>query len=197
MKTIKDLHELGLSGICKGYPLKKWITSVPFFLSIVSAIFVTTTYAFLSNNPKFITQLIDLMVTILPNLLGFGLGGFAILISFSSIFLSRLITNQLENPSNTLYQITSSIFAFTLILQAFSLLAALFLKLIIAITGEGILNCCYDIQLVFILSFMLIWSVTVLIDLIKNIFNFSQVYHFTTYMDALKSKESKPKTTTE
>lgn len=129
---------------------------------------------------------VDLILTIIPSLLGFVLSGYALLIGFGNIEViakkSKKDNDSSENKP-TLYQKVSAVFAIGLIMQVLLLVFTFGLKILLKVELPclcgNISICNITNYIIFtLLIFGLFYVVVMIKDLVINIFNFSQVQHF-------------------
>ena len=180
------LHSLGLNGIFEMYTFKDFAKSNPMIISLIISYSLIIICINLNTEIEVIfNSILNITLTFLPNIIGFGLGGYAIMISFSNqIMLDKMFKRQLKFNKPTLYQRTSAIFAFVLILQIFTLTISVVVNLLKDFSFNA--NEFIDITLYivsFILIFLTLWSILVMIDLIKNIFNIGQAFHISLLND--------------
>jgi hypothetical protein len=186
IKAIIKLYSAKL--LFKGAKLPLLMTALIVALFIIFGIVDKTT----------IESAVDLVLSIIPSLLGFVLSGYALLIGFGNI---EIIAKK-PKPKNgdnenkpTLYQRVSTVFAVGLFMQIFLLVFAFGLKLILKLDLTCIFdNFCICNILNYIVFTLLVFGllyVTVMIkDLVVNIFNFSQVQHL--FINRPKQENNEP-----
>lgn len=189
-EIIKKKTPFGLGGVLAIYfeqssknqfysLIKKLIRgyAIPLIVCIVAFYLIT------QSEEQVYKQLITvsaLFSNILPNLLGFNLGAYALFTGFGGAsFLKKIVSYKQENYS--LYQKNSAIFALSIIMQAFTLFFCVIIDIFSGINIDGIpvrlTNTVNELSLFFTLLFGFI-SVWIMISLVINIFNLSQKYHF-------------------
>jgi hypothetical protein len=148
-----------------------------------------------------ISKIIESYIAILPCLLGFNLGAYALLIGFgTSSFLGRISKN--FDKKVTLFQRASSVFGFCVLLQAVALIFVFVTKQIIAIqesTGSDLLASILPDNAIamingsayFIINLLGIYSITILVKVIENIFSLSQLSHFYSGLEQAKVEPTK------
>jgi hypothetical protein len=163
----------GFRVLLKQYELKLLLKGglVPFVLSII--IFLPI-YLY-THKPiiVLIEIVVDLVLSIIPSLLGFVLGGYALLIGFGNI---SIIAKQKANEIS-LYQKMSTVFSISLLMQIFLLIFAFIVKFVLKSEfGSNSQNLADSINsmVIFLLTFGLIYVTFMIKDLVINIFNFSQ-----------------------
>lgn len=155
---------------------------------LITSIFFDTVlilglYSFTPDLFKFLSDVTDLYITVLPSLLGFNLGAYALLIGLASTdLLGNLSRAEVKKYST--FQRASSVFGFCVLLQAVALIVAFAYKLEISIADEIIphlaLKTANIINLVgiFILNAFGFYSIFSLIAVIRAVFSISQAAHF-------------------
>lgn len=143
-----------------------------------------------------ICKITDLYISIIPNLLGFNLGAYALLIGLaSSTFLPSLTKG--INKGFTFFQKASSVFAFCITVQAITLIMSFIIRQIVIIQelsmysmdNKNVIACYLNISIFFILNFLGIYSILLILMLVKNIFGLSQTANFFSGMENLKPTE--------
>ncbi|AYL97358.1 hypothetical protein [Mucilaginibacter celer] len=147
-----------------------------------------------------INRIIDIGIAIIPTLLGFNLGAYALIIGYLSNknLLDALIEKQGNDSTNYLEKI-SGVFAINIIMQAFTLLVCFLIKMVITIIDSIAIS--QDLQnffysnlytsiindLIFmIVTFLTVYSIVLVIQNVINLFNFNQLF---TYF-SLKKKDN-------
>lgn len=122
-------------------------------------------------------KLINRILSIMPNILGFTLAGYVLLIGFGSDEFLEGITEQ-DDCDYSFFQHFSSIFAWSIIIQANTLLVSFILSFIsdynIISKHANIINFIV-LMILLILSF---YSILLIIRLVLNVFHFSQLVQF-------------------
>lgn len=174
----------GVKAIIKLYSLKLLFNGakLPLFLTTLIIVF----FCVFGQITKVTLEIvIDLVLSIIPSLLGFVLSGYALLIGFGNIeLIAKKSKPKNDNNENkpTLYQKVSTVFAVGLLMQISLLVFAFGLKLILKLELPCLFETFWICNLVnYIVFALLVFGflyVTVMIkDLVVNIFNFSQVQH--------------------
>lgn len=167
----------------------------PFYFSLIFAfIILVIIYSLdvlkirINSTYEHIGVIIDLGISILPTLLGFNLGAYALIIGFlTNKLLVKALTKKKDGyPSDPLQRI-SSIFAINIITQAFTLLCIFLLKIFIGLKIPSLdiyfcnieLSVTINYLIFFSILFLTLYSVMLLIQNAINIFDFSQLFtHF-------------------
>jgi len=153
--------------------------------------------ALLINNDANLTftlidKIIDIGISILPTLLGFNLGAYALIIGFlaNKNLISALVEKQEGETANALEKM-SSIFAFNIIVQAFTLLVTFLIREIMVFIQTLQLNTqlvkvFYNITYISILNditffvsmLLIVYSIALVIQNAINIFDFNQLFTY-------------------
>lgn len=174
------MGNFGLKIIRKNYGTKLFLRGaiVPLIISfVVTGIFLVVQRTI---DVELIRDTANLILGIVPSLLGFVLSGYAILIGFSVMLIAKQ-----ENGSDepTLFQKTSAVFAMGLIMLIILLVFAFVLRLVL----NANLSCLFENHCIcslanlivfFLLVFGTLYVVFMIKDLVINIFNISQLQHF-------------------
>ena len=193
----KELHKGDLRTLLRIYWENKPIYKSQYFWIAVTCSITAIVLPNLIPISKivFIELLANKAISIFPSILGFSLGGYILLISLNSTDILNVITEPTdEKEKYSFYQKASAVFAFSILLQALSIIIGLFIVLIIDIgdtiivfyTIAEILN---SIAL-FISIFVMSYALLLIVQIILNIFNFGQVLHFFIRVENLE-KENK------
>jgi len=126
------------------------------------------------------------IINFLPNILGFTVAGYALVVGFIQTDLLERITEREENSPYSLYQKMSSIFAINILLQGFSLLIAYLFHYINYLDLNNKLNFSFSPYYIAftnwigltIITFCLTFSLLMVLQIVINIFNFSQLHHY-------------------
>lgn len=144
--------------------------------SILTTIIIPIVYCY-SEQPIIVilSEITDLIIALIPSLLGFVLSGYALLIGFGSI----ITIDKGKEP--TLYQKISAVFSMSLIFQIGLLVVAAIIKLVlkVGISSTSIhLSCAVNYILTTFLFFCFLYILGMIKDLVINIFNYSQYQHY-------------------
>ena len=121
---IKDLNKDGWRGIQKILFKRGTLKKLPFIFSLIlSLLFIS--FLLIFDFPKLYDHLkvtSELILSFFPNLLGFSLGGYALVVGFSNL---ELIKRATKVDGHSIYQILNAIFALCIIFQVFTTLLKL------------------------------------------------------------------------
>ena len=191
---LKENHIPSIKGIYKPYIFKKIRSSNGFKISLILSTIVLV-YLLVSEVDHYgiLIKIIDTNISIFPDLLGFLIGGYALIIGFGHKEMLQKMSSpnaQKDNMSN--FQITSSIFATSVITMIITFLLSYIILFIInlELTSPNDLICktinVFTTSLIFFFS---IYSITLLYYMVVNIFNFGQKMHFC-IREELKNKQN-------
>jgi hypothetical protein len=196
---IKETTIFGFNSIFKIVGIRKvllsnWINIVP----LVSAFLIVILCLLLKIDPYIVLiEIKDLMLNLLPGILGFTVAGYSFMIGLIHAGMINKITEPFNNESNfSLYQKSSATFAANIIIQAVSLVIAYSFHLFIFFDKNENLNINLKdtyitlINLFALLSISYLFTISLLmvIQVIINIFNFSQLHHYFVNKEKLENK---------
>lgn len=194
---LRETHKTGIKGAFTKYIRKKIFCSTGFVISVGSSIIVFLFLVFYSNSDYYVllTKLIDSNMNIFPSLLGFCIGGYALIIGFGHKEMLERMSDPLKNKSNMSYfQITSSIFAVSTVIMLFTFLTSYILFQItnVGIYSSNLILCrIINISVISLLVFLTVYSISLLYYIISNIFTFGQMMHFCIRLDKLERLKNK------
>lgn len=190
----KKISNFGIKALIELYDKKLLIkgAKLPFVMTLIIVVFFA---CFGRMDKEIISSVVDLVLSIIPSLLGFVLSGYALLIGFGNIeIIAKKKASEEGNRNPTLYQKVSTVFAVSLIMQIMLLVYAFGLKIILKINlpclFDNFLICRLTNYALFIVLTFGSFYVTVMIkDLVINIFNFGQIQHFSINKSRKENKE--------
>lgn len=167
----------GISALLKLYKWKLLLEG-SFVPTLISILIVIPICLFSKESDLKLLEVIDNMVlSIIPNLLGFVLSGYALLIGFGNI---TIIAKQKGNES-TLYQKISTVFSIALLMQMLLLIFAFLVRFTLNASlscKSLILSSSINIFTIIALMFGLLYVTFMIKDLVLIIFNYSQYQHY-------------------
>lgn len=187
-------HKGNLHTLLKIYWSNKPIWKSYFFWSAVFLSVITQLVVFCTNTSFFnaIEYIGNQMLNIMPNILGFNLGGYVLLIGMNSQNILDEITEPVKPSKYSLFQKQSSVFAFSILIQASSILISFLLLGAIHLGENVVLPAFIPAFLNFVgslfLNFISFYSLTLIGQIVLNIFNFGQILHFFVRLDRLEKK---------
>lgn len=172
----KKKDNFGVRAIIKNYSVKSLLKGgkYPLLISIIVMLICLFSKGI---DIQLIEGASDLIISIIPSLLGFVLSGYAILIGFGNI---TIIAKKQKDDKPTLYQKISAVFAVGLIMQVLLLGFTFFVKLVIK---QDIVNPIGGVFIYYATNYFTFFSlvfglfyVTYMIkDLVVNVFNIGQI----------------------
>lgn len=195
-KTLEETHKTGFSGLWSIYDKKKLFYSLitPLAFSILFTILLSLTS---KNLYLTINEVITLVLSIVPNLLGFLLGGYALIVGFGNERFLQSLTKQVKGDSITYYQKFSSVFAFTIYSLSISLIIGIIFSFCLKVPAPLCIPASFilsiNVTALFILLFFLIYSGFLLPTMVMNIFDFSQIHHIKLYSARMNEEKEEKK----
>ena len=181
LDEIRQDHPPGYKGIGRAYNLNEIRESKPFIISFIAAIGVVILTSF--STKTFYDILIfwvGQVMSIFPNLLGFNLGGYALIVGFGNSELLQAMTKKLSGKNSSVAQQLSGIFAFAILLQLAAFIAAFVINFFDQLKFPvSNLQVAYviNIALLGILAFLGFWGLFIIPNLVSNVFTFGQMHH--------------------
>lgn len=187
-ETLKDTFITGLPAIFKiaGYKrtfFSSWMSRLPLLFSFLGLLL------FYLLNIDFYEGLIELksiMIDFLPGILGFTVAGYALMVGFIHGDMIDKITEPSRDTTFSLYQKMSATFAINVMLQAIALLIAFAIHFIVFLDSKkavlfeipSTIAVIVNVGGFLILSYWFLISLFMVIQIILNIFSFSQLHHY-------------------
>lgn len=196
IQAFKKQHQVGLRGLLAIYPTDKLTRGMMWPLIVTILVGGAVMLLGKTDNQKNLEDIAGIAVSVLPNLLGFLLGGYTILIGFGNVDLLKSATKVYPESGISLFQTLSSIFAVTILVQSLTLILGLVVHfgLQIEIAKKGSFAWLYpmvpalDGVAFLALMFTLFYSVFALRDMVLNIFGFAQMYHQTLTLERIAAE---------
>lgn len=160
--------------------------------ALISSVVILAS-VFIANQEtlKILLLISTLMCSILPNILGFNLGGYVILITLNSSSILKEITDPTKGNKYSTFQHLSSVFAFGLLLQStaliFSYLVLILHETFLEKSFSEILATTINSTVLFMSCFVCAYSLLLIIQIVLNIFNFGQIIHFFTRIEKIEN----------
>jgi hypothetical protein len=156
---------------------KNYSYDIAVSISITILIYLIFYYTSKNNNPyQLIANLAELTTSIFPNLLGFSLGGYAMVIGFPN---NTVLEETAKKDDYSTYQKLSAFFSIALFIQlivlGLSFLVSWFIKQKFEVQGSGNAFFVINIIVYFMLSFLSIYSLIIARHIIINLFNLGQI----------------------
>jgi uncharacterized protein YodC (DUF2158 family) len=193
---LKKVHRGDIFSIFKIYHSNKPIwQSLYVWISIVSTIIITI--SIIISKISFynsIAFLCDQIINIMPNILGFNLGGYVLLMGLNS----QSILNEVSEPNNdgySFFQKQSSVFAMSILVQSLSVVLAFLFQCIMHffITSYFSNSILIIINLIIFSFFFFIcfYAILLIVKIVVNIFNFGQILHFFVRIENLEKQKER------
>jgi hypothetical protein len=186
--VIKEKFAPGIKGIFSIKPLSEIIRERFFILALVMAGLLTAVLFFLTEKRlEYIDCITDIIIMIIPAILGLSLAGFAIVIGqVNQEALSRIAdldVGGIENKKTfSLYQKTNAVFSVTVLTQLIILIFAILIKIIkplsLRVPVPGQLASMTNLAVLFTESGLFFYALFSIVDLVQNIFTTGQIVNF-------------------
>lgn len=191
------IHHGDLTTLLKIYWENKPIYKSPYFwVAFFLSVLAVSLPLFVSiSKYEAIELLANNAISVFPSILGFNLGGYILLISLNSSKILNEVTepNLEKGEQYSFYQKMSSVFAFSLLLQALTIVCGILLITIIKIGRSHEVDYwlaeVINSFVLFIMSFIISYSTFLIGQIVLNIFNYGQVLHFLIRLDKLEADE--------
>ncbi len=187
--SLIEKHPIGFKGLFKLYPYEKLWKGL--IISLVVSLIINLCFILCDCNPfEIIVLIISDVLAIIPNLIGFVLAGYAIVVGFGNReFLKS--TSESKNGKMSFYQTYSYIYAFSLIILISTLMTAVLFKFLSVICCPVATECCLKcINYIglFIIIFLVSLSLISLLYMVINVFNLAQMHHFALTLERMTEK---------
>ena len=183
-QELKNRHQYSIRGIFPKYIIRKFL----YFRSILISIAITAVLSFLiicfrfKNTFDLLKEIIDITIDLIPNILGFCIGGYALIIGIGNIDALKKMSSPMKKRENlSFFQILSSVFAGSLIIQCITLLLSFVIKILLKIEIPALSNSIAIIinsLAIIIILFFSTLSIVLLYYTVINLFNYGQSMHF-------------------
>lgn len=199
-KELKQAHSMSLKGIFNKYTVSKILLSRGTLISLIITIVIIIGVCCRNDtsiNEYYNTLLhvTDIILSLFPNILGFCIGGYTLIIgACSTDTIKKMSAPQKHGLS--LFQILSSVFAATLIIQCFTLVIAYIVHFCLLLeigTNSVVIGVVVNVGVILILLFLSCISLSLLYYTIVNIFNMGQTMHFCISLEEENKKKEKDK----
>ena len=194
-QDLKERHLYSIKGVFPKYIIKKFLLSYSTYVSIGIAIILYLLIIFFQHNNTFeiLKEIIELTLNLLPNILGFCIVGYALIIGIGNIEALRKMSSPLKKRDNlSFFQILSSVFAGSLVLQCvtllFSFIINIILKLEIPAVSNQIATIINSVVIISVL-FLSTLSIILLYYTVINLFNYGQSMHFLIRLEKREQNE--------
>lgn len=192
-EEIKRKHKGDIRTLWKIYISDKAFYNNLYFKISIGLSLSLLLLSYLSITPLYylIIKVVNITLSILPNLLGFNLGAYILIVGFGGTNILNTITKPLKKQSNySFYQILNGVLGIAVIVQIITLLMAFLINFWdeIQVNFKWHFENAYIINsiILFIVIFFTIYSILLLVNVVKHVFIFAQTIHFCIYIEKLK-----------
>lgn len=196
VKSIKDTHPMGWKGVFFAYPLKDLFKTRALVISLILTLVVCGfSMVSLHTSTEMLVILSNENISVFPNLLGFNLSAYAIIVGFSGFDLMRTMMRPQKNKRFSLFQETSSIFAFSILVQSVVLITSFVISSLDKINPVNVFGLLDFLELIInrlsiillpMLVFLSIYAIVLIPFIVFNIFSFGQMNHALLNIQELK-----------
>lgn len=179
-------HKTGWKGIANRYTCRKFYTSFYFLFSLILSVLLVVVFMFAKKDTDHVYVQIDNLASVVlsafPSLLGFSLAGYALIIGTVNIgVLGKMSKPSKEMDGMSYFQLVSSVFALSVVVQCITMLLAFIIHVIIGQEWKMLIDMSsywVNFFIYAILLFLIIESLVLLANTVVNIFTYSQTMHF-------------------
>lgn len=183
---MRNAHIMGIKGIFNRYTWSKLLYSNGTAICIIAvAIFMCFIICPCRTNEYYfdlLNGISNMLLSLLPNLLGFCIGGYALIIGACNLdIIKKMSMPYSDKHGFSYYQVLSAVFASTLVCQCIALVYVFSVHVIIKLDITPITETIGRIANVIGIALMLLLSglsLSLLYYTIVNIFSFGQTIHF-------------------
>ena len=198
---IKKRHEGSLKTLWKIYQSDEPFYYNLYFLVSLGLTIILFLVSLFSNESTYtlIQSIANSTVSVLPNLLGFSLGAYILIVGFGGTEILNVITKPLKGQKNfSFYQKLNAVFGVTVLLEIIALLISfvlIYLDKSLPILHTVKFSFIYyvivilNLLVLFIALFAVMYSLFMLINVIKQVFIFAQTIHFCVYISKIKEEK--------
>jgi hypothetical protein len=172
--------KLSIRGIFIFYGCAEIVRSVAFWLALSIMIIYVFSSILIGNNQKdFTVFIINKIEALFPNLIGFSLGGYAIIVSFGNTDFLKTIAKS----GQVFYERLNAVFAFSILTQVLVLFTSFTTDVFTTVFDKSqnhlsylqyqSINLCFNAVFLFLTS----WSLILIIYVVSNIFIFGETHH--------------------
>lgn len=194
-EQIKNEYPTSYKGIFYSYDWNEIKKSRPFQISGFSSVTLLIISLFSEKTSlDVVTFWTSQIMSIFPNLLGFNLGGYALIIGFGNTELIESMTKKGIGKKTSVFQKLSGIFAFAILLQLFTFATAFIINFFVQLqftTTNHIIAILVNSLVTIVLSFSGIWGILILFNLVANVFSFGQGHHLRLTLQRTQKEQKK------
>lgn len=176
---IGELHEHSWGGLWQIIKVRSLYKKKPFLASLGIGVLAALALAFKpASSFTALQSLTDLTTSVFPNLLGFSLGGYAIIVGFSN---GDLMKRASKKNKHSLFQVLSGVFATVVLVQVLTVVVAFLLSWLIKLDLNvllGLKQTVYgritNLVILAVLLALGLYSLALMPYVVINIFSLSQ-----------------------
>jgi hypothetical protein len=183
----QEMHRVGFRGLLFIYNWKRLKKSTPFWLSLIITLLSAAIIGMWFTKLLFasVQSLVALNLSVFPNLLGFTIGGYALIVGFTGVGDLKNFTERAKDEKGSFYQLLVSVFSISIFTQICTIVISYAISFIITskfhdeIFGVKDYRWFAGVNLVVVclLIFFSLWSFFTIPYLVVNLFNFAQTNH--------------------
>ncbi|RHX83621.1 hypothetical protein DLM75_23840 [Leptospira stimsonii] len=163
---------MGIKGILQSIKIKDILKDLGFLISIFIAFIFTFLFYCRELSEDYLSALIDMIINSYPSLLGFMVGGYALIVGFGNKELVKRLSES-EKDGVDLFNSISSKYAYSILVIAFTLLFSWNLKIInYIIKSYKIVDICSPLKLIYFIELFIIF--------LLSSYSFIQVFYIVT-----------------
>lgn len=200
IQDLKDRHKGDILTLWKIYESdNSFYNNFYFKASLLTSIFLAIlAFVFKVDIYELIKTTCEISLNILPNLLGFNLGAYILIVGFGSTDILAVITKPLKAHNNySFYQKLNGVLGISVIVQILTLFVTFLFRIWDSIQVKFIYNSISDklvmiiniVSLLFIFL-LVIYSFLLLINVVKHVFMFAQTIHLCIYKNELDKRNT-------
>lgn len=195
---IIEKHIPSFKGILNIISHRNTLKKLPFLITfILTALFLFIIPNKLNYILNCLSHLTEITLNVFPDLLGFSLGGYALIVGFNNTELIKK-TSKIDDYST--YQVLSAIFALSVIIQVFSTLLAFLIKflfdnayLIKQIVTNDFCLIFISYAMLFTLMLSVLYSLILTPYIVVNLFTLSQIVNMNHTIEQYQDDHKKEK----
>ncbi|MBB6108405.1 hypothetical protein SAMN05421821_102356 [Mucilaginibacter lappiensis] len=173
---------------------------------ILSVLFIVSLCFSMTSAYDIIQKVVEVAFGILPSMLGFNLGAYVLIVGFGGTEILSKITKPLKGQNNySFYQKLNGVMGVSVLVQISALLSSFFIRIwdklqdgIIwkpSCTALVFVEKSINVSALFFMTFLVTYSILILVSVIKHVFMFSQTIHFFTYTNRIADDQKKDQST--
>jgi len=193
-KELKKKHLRNFRTLWEIYNQEKRFKKSP-YMRLAAGISVLVLIIIISLKIDYLNSLsniTDKLISILPNILGFNLAAYALLITVNSYKIIKDLAEDNGEKYSSFQQI-SSVFAWSVLVQAITLITVFLVSIFISFHINSRFADVINSIILLTILFLSFYSMFLIVGIVFNVFSFSQILHFLIGADKLEEKVKKAK----